>query len=61
MKESYIEGVTIHDGPESCAASRKAVREVLTGVHRFGIEPRNQVFQGADAVKRSGRQDVSEA
>jgi hypothetical protein len=57
MKESHIEGVAIHDDPESCAGSRKAGREVLTGgTHRFGIEPRNQVIQGADAVKRSGRQ-----
>jgi hypothetical protein len=31
MKESYIEGVAIHDDPESCAGSRKAEREVLTG------------------------------
>ena len=62
MKESYIEGVAIHDDPESCAGSRKAGREVLTGgTHRFGIEPRNQVIQGADAVKRSGRQHTSEA
>jgi hypothetical protein len=33
MKESHIEGLAIHDDPESCAASRKAVREVLTGAH----------------------------
>ncbi len=29
----YDEGVAIHIGPESCAASREAVREALTGVH----------------------------
>jgi hypothetical protein len=33
MGESHIEGVAIHDDPESCAASCKAVREVLTGAH----------------------------
>jgi RNA-directed DNA polymerase len=33
MEESYIEGVAIHDDPESCACSREAEREVLTGAH----------------------------
>jgi RNA-directed DNA polymerase len=33
MKESYGKGVAIHLGPESCAASRKAAIEALTGVH----------------------------
>lgn len=33
MEESHIEGVATHDDPESCAAGRKAVREVLTGAH----------------------------
>ena len=31
MKESHIEGVAIHDDPESCAVGRKAGREALTG------------------------------
>jgi hypothetical protein len=33
MKESHREGVASHPAPESCAASRKAVREALTGAH----------------------------
>ncbi len=37
MKESYIEGVAIHDDPESCADSRKAGREVLTGAHAGSV------------------------
>lgn len=37
MEESHIEGVAIHDDPESCAASRKAVREVLTGAHTGSV------------------------
>ena len=43
MKEPYIEGVAIHDGPESCAGFREGASEALTGV-RAGqaIEPRNQ-------------------
>jgi hypothetical protein len=37
MKGSHIEGVAIHDDPESCAASREAVREVLTGAHTGSV------------------------
>src|SRR6266436_2759135 len=33
MKESNIEGVAIHDVPESCAVARKGGGEALTGVH----------------------------
>ena len=45
MREPYIEGVAIHDGPESCAGVREGGGEALTGV-RAGraIEPRNQAF-----------------
>lgn len=32
MKESYVEGLTSHDGPESCVCGRKAVGEALTWV-----------------------------
>ena len=37
MKESYIEGIAIHDDPESCAVSRKAAREALTGAHAGSV------------------------
>ena len=37
MKESNIEGVAIHDGPESCAVARKDDGEALTGVHTGGV------------------------
>lgn len=37
MQESHIEGVAIHDHPESCADSRKAAREVLTGAHTGSV------------------------
>ena len=33
MKESHIQGVAIHDDPESCAHGCEAVREALTGAH----------------------------
>ena len=51
MRELYVEGVAIHDDPESCAVVREGGGEALTGV-RAGraIEPRNQEFRGADAV-----------
>ena len=56
MKESNIEDLASHDGPESCGCIRKAAPEALTGV-RIGrdMEPRNQAVQSADAVKRGGR------
>jgi hypothetical protein len=57
MKTSDTEGVAIHGGPESCAVVREGVGEALTGVRAgSAIEPRNQGFRGADAVKRGGRQ-----
>jgi hypothetical protein len=57
MKESDIEGVAIHGGPESCVCVREDGGEALTGV-RAGraIEPRNQGDRGADAVEQAGRQ-----
>jgi hypothetical protein len=56
MQELYIEGLAIHDGPESCVGAREGAGEALTGV-RAGraIEPRNHHLRGADAVSRGGR------
>jgi hypothetical protein len=56
-RKSDIEGVAIHDGPESCVGVREGDGEALTGV-RAGraIEPRNQRNRGADAVNMAGRQ-----
>jgi len=57
MKESDTEGVAIHSGPESCAGVREGVGEALTGVRAgWAIEPRNQLFVGADVVVVGGRQ-----
>lgn len=56
MRESYIEGPASHDGPESCAGSRKGAGEALTGAHTGGVLSReNRCNQGADAVVLSGR------
>jgi len=50
MKESYGEGVAIHAGPESCAGSRKASGEALTGVRTGWVSSREiPLLQGADA------------
>jgi hypothetical protein len=51
MKESHIEGIANHGGPEPCVYVREDGGEALEGV-RAGraIEPRNQGVQGADAV-----------
>ena len=59
MKESYIEGLASHGGPESCAGARKDAGEALTGVHMGGVLSRdNHRQQGADVVASSGRQNA---
>jgi hypothetical protein len=57
MKESYIEGLASHNGPESCVDIRKGMGEALTGV-RTGrvLSCENKLLQGADGVVGSGRQ-----
>jgi len=57
MRVLYIEGLAIHDGPESCVVTREDGSEALAGV-RAGraIEPRNNGNRGADVVSMSGRQ-----
>jgi RNA-directed DNA polymerase len=57
MKESYVEGLATHDDPESCGGIREdAVEAFDRGTCGPGIEPRNQPNQGADDVKRCGKQ-----
>ncbi len=56
MKESYREGVANHPGPEPREASCEAALEALDrGIHRQGIELRNQMIPGADVVRAGGR------
>jgi len=47
MRGLRIEGVAIHDGPESCVGVREDIGEALTGA-RAGraIEPRNHHLRG---------------
>jgi len=43
MRELYVEGVAIHDDPESCVYTREGVGEALAGVRAgWAMEPRNQ-------------------
>jgi hypothetical protein len=56
MKTLYVEGLAIHDDPESCVGVRKGGGEALTRVRTgWAIEPRNLWVRGADAVQVSGR------
>jgi len=56
MKESHVEGLATHDGPESCAAFREGSDEALTGVRAGRVFSRErEVLRDADAVGESGR------
>lgn len=64
MKDSYVEGLANHNGPESCGAAREGGDEALTG-ERTGwvlsceihaLLRKRQVLRDADAVEISGRQ-----
>ena len=56
MKESYVEGLATHSGPESCVAVREGRREALTGVRAGRVFSRERTsLRDADAVRRSGR------
>jgi hypothetical protein len=51
MRESYIEGVASHDGPELCVGDPRGRSEALAGV-RAGqaIEPRNASSSGVPTL-----------
>ena len=56
MKESYVEGLATHSGPESCGVPRKVSVEALTGVRAGRVLSRERrSLWDADAVGRSGR------
>lgn len=51
MKESYIEGLANHNGPESGMGNRKGAREAVTGESAGRVSSRENHFdQEADAV-----------
>jgi len=52
MKESDVEGVASHDGPESCGGAREDTIEAFDrGMHGHGIELRDHSIRDADAVQ----------
>ena len=56
MKESYVEGLAAHSGPESCVVAREGRGEALTGVRAGRVFSRERhSLRGADAVWRGGR------
>ena len=67
MKESYVEGLAAHSGPESCVVARKGRGEALTGVRAGRVLSREihgplckwWVLRGADAVEESGRRHLA--
>lgn len=51
MRESYIEGVATHGGPELCVGDPRGRSEALVGARAGrGIEPRNDLFRGAHVL-----------
>jgi hypothetical protein len=54
MRVPYGEEAAIHTGPESCAGSRKAIGEALTGGVWAGLLSRERYckLQGADTVHK---------
>jgi len=56
MKESYVEGLAAHSGPESCVVAREGRGEALTGVRAGRVLSReSKLLWGADAVEVRGR------
>jgi len=61
MKESYVEGLAAHSGPESCVVAREGKGEALTGVRAGRVLSRERSpcpradLRGADAVEVRGR------
>lgn len=56
MKEPHIEGVAIHDDPESCTVGRKAEREALTGARTGAVlsrENRSSRAPSGDSSRRA--------
>lgn len=57
MKESYVEVLAKHRGPESCADVCKDIGEALTRVHAGRVlSSENKQNQGADTVIYAGKQ-----
>jgi hypothetical protein len=53
MKESYVEGIASHDGPESCVDVREGVGEALTGVRAGRVLSRETTSLGCRRRKET--------
>jgi len=62
MQESHRKGVASHPDPESCAVSRKAEREALTGAHagRVSSCEINDTGVPTSSTKTEGHTDGSD-
>ena len=61
MKESYVEGVAGHNGPESCGDARKGVVEALTGVRAGRAFSRERQLPPGRRRCRRGRKATPDA
>jgi len=61
MKESYVEGLAAHDGPESCVGVREGVGEALTGVRAGRVLSRESDFPPGCRRRRRRRKATSGA
>ena len=58
MKVQNVEGVAIHDGPESCVGAGNRTGEALTGERTGWVLSReiHEPLRSADALEEGGRQ-----
>jgi hypothetical protein len=62
MKESYVEGLANHNGPESCGGAREDAVEALTGVRPGrAIQPRNRIYFGVPTPLREAEGHIRHA
>src|SRR6266850_112135 len=60
MKESYVEGLANHNGPESCVEWRDSLGEALTGVRAGWVLSREiNSVRDADLLMMWGRQQLT--
>ena len=58
MKESYVEGLAAHDGPESCVCVREDASEALTGVRAGRVFSRETTLPPGRRRRRRRRKDT---
>ena len=61
MKESYVEGLASHNGPESCGVAREGVIEALTGVRAGRVFSRESKLPPGCRRCKESRKATSDA